>query len=124
MLINELRNYIEDVEPVSDRIIAMSMKGTIPITSISANAPTAQAASADKRLLYQELKECSKKAAKKGVVYTLGDFNARVPTKLGEEDSILGPRLFDQDRITLDGQSDVPALVPSFDGVRPVTGRP
>ena len=78
---NELKNYIEDIEPINDRIMTIPFVGTLPVTFICNYSPTAQATTDEKIAHYKLLRETQEKHQSKGPTYTLGDFNARIQKK-------------------------------------------
>ena len=75
---NELRNYINDVEPISDRMIKLKLKGVVLLTFLGAYAPTALATDATKQSFYKTMREQICKEKNKGLLALNGDFNARI----------------------------------------------
>ena len=92
--------------PVSDKVIVLHMETAIPITIIVAYAPTAEGQDYEKNIFYQQVNTYTKKYAEKGIVYVMGDFNARIQTKQDDSESPIGPHTFDANRNKLDGQSE------------------
>jgi exonuclease III len=87
---NELINYIWDINPINDRIIAVTLGYSIPIRFISAYAPTSAAEPETKEKFYKQLKTIQTKLQKQGPTYTMGDFNARVQKRLHATEQPIG----------------------------------
>ena len=79
---NELRNYIVQVAPVSDRIMYITLKGRRNMDVFSVYAPTAQADEQKKTTFYKELTAATKTSKSKNILFIMGDFNARIQTRL------------------------------------------
>jgi len=101
---NTYLNYIKEITPVNDRIITMTLYAAMPITFISAYAPTADKTTEQKEKFYKPLIKEIEKAKKKGPVYVGGDFNARVQMKANPEEYGIGYHVFDPEKITLEDQ--------------------
>ena len=101
---NEMRNYVQDVVMVSERIIILKLRGTVPITVIGVYAPTALATEAKKTMFYKTLKNEARKAKNRGAVFLMGNFNARVQAKISEEENMVGPYTFDRENIRISTQ--------------------
>ena len=54
---NWLRNYIVDTEPISARLMAITLRGKVPIHIVSAYAPIADASTEEKDVFYEALKK-------------------------------------------------------------------
>ena len=80
MISNELLNYITDIDPVNDRIMSITLGGTMPITCICNYSRTAagEHTTEQKEEHYKQLKQTQEKHQSKGPTYVLGDFNARI----------------------------------------------
>eukprot|EP00975_Prorocentrum_lima_P052654 11036505-Prorocentrum_lima.AAC.1 len=74
---NDLTSNIQDVEPLNDRILRITLKGVVPYTFISAYAPTAQRSDQEKDFFYDKLTELMQQWNSKGPTFLAGDFNAR-----------------------------------------------
>jgi len=92
-----MRNYARGVEPGGDRIMSMELKGTVPLTIVSAYAPTAMAQTEDKQTFYTKLEQVAGKAGRRGMAWIGGDFNARVQIILAEEEWMIGNYTFDKE---------------------------
>ena len=103
---NELRNYIEDIQPINERIMIITMKFTIPTTIIAVYAHTAQQPLQDKQQFYNEIKKIHNKHKSKHIVHIVGDFNARIQTKTTEEETCIGKHTFNKNNITLEKQDE------------------
>ena len=99
---NELLNYVHDVVPINEKSQTIIFKGTIPISIITAYAPTAAATDQLKEHLQTDSNH--KKSRSKGFVMVLGDFNARVQTKLSEYETMVGPYTFDKNNTKIEQQ--------------------
>ena len=77
--------------------MVVKLKGTVQITIIIAYAPTADKSSTEKHKFYKELQEEYKKAKSAGFAMTIGDFNARIQTKLTKEEECVGPHTLDKE---------------------------
>ena len=51
---NELRNYVTQVEPISDRIMSITLRGSMPVKVFSVYAHTAQTAEKHKNVFYKK----------------------------------------------------------------------
>ena len=60
----ELKSYILDVETISERLMTITLRGRIPITAVSAYAPTAIATAEDKDNVYAAFKIITRKYRK------------------------------------------------------------
>ena len=101
---NELLKYVHDAVPINERVQTIIFKGAIPISIITAYAPTAAATDQLKEHFYNKLTQATKKSKSKGFVMVLGDFNARVQTKLSEYETMVGPYTFDKNNTRIEQQ--------------------
>lgn len=101
---NELNNYIEDIQPINERLMIITIKSTIPITIVAVYAHTAQYTLLEKQNLYEEIKKLHSKHKNKSIVHIVGDFNARIQTKTTEEEICIGKHTFNKNNITLEKQ--------------------
>jgi len=76
----------------------MTLYAAMPITFISAYAPTADKTTEQKEKFYKPLIKEIEKAKKKGPVYIGGDFNARVQMKANPEEYGIGYHVFDPEK--------------------------
>ena len=90
---NNFLQYIEDIEPISDRLMYITLKGTFPITIISAYMPQSDRPYEEKVANYEKLQKIVDKKKNKGPLYIMGDWNARLiyPTTEAEE-AIMGKK--------------------------------
>ena len=98
---NELRNYIEDIDPINDRIMSITLGNTMPTTFINnySRPATKKHSTEDKIEHYEKLKETQLKHQGKGPTFTMGDFNARIQRKLNEQETPIGKHTFDKKMI-------------------------
>ena len=89
----ELKNYILDVETISERLMTITLRGRIPVTLASAYAPTAAATAEDKDNFYEAFRKITHKHKKKGILYVGADLNARLIDP-GDYDDGIGPHIF------------------------------
>jgi len=88
---NKYLKYIEDIEPITDRLMYIILKGTIEITIIIAYMPPADRPQEEKQKAYADLQKCIQKRTNKGPMYILGDWNARlIYPNTDEEEQIMG----------------------------------
>ena len=106
ILNNELLNFIWDIQPISDRLITLTLGYSIPISFISAYMPYAYKDSEDKEFQYNEFNEHQIQLQKKGPTYTGGDFNARIQRKQGTSEQCVGQHSFDPHNNTLAQQDE------------------
>ena len=86
---NELQNYIEDIQPINERLMRITLSLAIPVTLIAVYAHTAMEEYETKKKLYDEIKEEFNKHKSKHITHITGDFNARIQTKLNEEETCI-----------------------------------
>ena len=94
---NNFLKYIEDIEPVNDRLMYATLRGTIESNIICTYMPPAERQNhleklvEDKDKAYDEIQKVIDKKKNKGPMYICGDWNARLiyPTSV-EEELIIG----------------------------------
>ena len=75
---NKFIKYIEDINPHTDRIMQIRIKGTRNINLINIYMPRAKRAEEEKEKVYKKLDEITSKTKGKGPTYIMGDWNARM----------------------------------------------
>ena len=104
---NKYKQNIDTIHPISDRLMAITLKGTVNISFINIYAYTATATQEQKELLYKQLKASQIGLRKQGPVYTMGDFNARIQKADNtQEEKVIGQHTFDKQNIGITGQAD------------------
>ena len=100
---NELKNYITDIEPINDRIIAITFGYAAPLTFICnySRPATKTSTTEQKRAHYAELVKIQRRKQSEGPTYTIGDFNARIQKKLSPLEKPVGPFTFDKNNDTM-----------------------
>ena len=80
---NELKNYITDIEPVNDRLIAITFGYAAPLTIICnySRPATKTSTTEQKKAHYETLAKIQRRKQSEGPTYTIGDFNARIQKK-------------------------------------------
>ena len=94
---NNFLKYVEDIEPVNDRLMYATLRGTIESNIICTYMPPAERQNhlerlaEDKDNAYDEIQKVIDKKKNKGPMYICGDWNARLiyPTS-EEEEQIIG----------------------------------
>ena len=86
--------------------MTVKLKGTLPITIIICYATTAPAETNEKDNFYKTLHNEMRKAKNSGFVTCIGDFNARIQTKLNEEESCIGQHTFNKTEINIGNKSE------------------
>ena len=84
----------------------IELKTAVPTYIISTYAPTAEAEDIHKNQYYEVLRETVRKLKKKCILYTLGDFNARIQIKQDGTEIPLGVHTLDPQNNLLHTQSD------------------
>ena len=90
-----LKDYIQDIIGISDRIAILNIKlseNEKPISIIQVYAPTEHADEEQKDLFYQELNQAMEQVSK--TVIIMGDLNAQIGKRNKNEDYYLGPYSF------------------------------
>ena len=103
---HRLKKYIHKITPINDRLMYIELKTAIPTFIVSKYAPTAEAEDTHKNRYYEILHECVQELKKKGIIYLLGDFNARIQIKQDETETPIGKHTFDPTNNLLHMQSD------------------
>ena len=101
---NELRNYILDIETISARFISVKTRGRIPITFLSAYAPTADTDTPEKDSVYEKLTTIANQHKKKGILIVGADMNAKLlQAGEGPEEGV-GPHIFGEGHTLREGK--------------------
>ena len=88
---NEYLQHIDDIEPITDRLMYITLKGAITITIVVAYMPPADRPEEEKTKAYQDLQQLIDKRKSKGPLYIMGDWNARLMYPItAEEEEIMG----------------------------------
>ena len=103
---NKWKNSVEDIQPINERIIYITLSHTIPITIIGAYAPTAEATPDNKDKFYSELDKLLEETNSNNIVHLLGDMNARIQIKQGPHEDCIGTHTFNKENVTLEKQSE------------------
>ena len=77
---NDFVKYIDDIIPHSERILQITLKGSIPINILSIYIAQAGRPEDEKEKIYKKLDEITNKIKGKGPTYLMGDWNARMQT--------------------------------------------
>jgi exonuclease III len=94
---NDYLQYVEDIQPINDRICILRLRHAAPITLIGVYIPQAFRPDEEKEAVYKELTKYTKKYRHDGPTYVLGDFNARVQARTNEaEEEVIGPHTFER----------------------------
>ena len=96
IIANKLNNFIDDIQQISERLMTITLKCSIPITIIATYAHTAQHELTDRMQLYNDIKQLYNKYKSKHIVHIAGDFNARIQTIISNEEICIGPHTFDK----------------------------
>ena len=75
---NELRNHIKDIHTANERLMTITLNGENVIHVRSIDAPTADFQEETKEAYYAGLPQLMAQHRRRGVTYTLGDFNAKL----------------------------------------------
>ena len=79
---NDYTKHIEDIEPVDDRLITLTLKSTLKVKNINTYMPQADRPNEEKDKVYQQTRKELRKHKNKGPTYIGGDFNARLQDRL------------------------------------------
>jgi len=94
--------HIEDIEPINDNIIYITLKGHMPVTIIGVHMPQAGRETADKERAYKIVDQIIRKHKNKGPTIILGDFNARIQkARNREEKQYMGEHTFDKNNTNI-----------------------
>ena len=88
---NNILQYIEDIEPITDRLMYAVLRGTVETTIIVVYTPPADRPQEEKHKAYEDLQKVIDKRKNKGPIYILGDWNARLIYPIStDEEEIMG----------------------------------
>jgi endonuclease/exonuclease/phosphatase family metal-dependent hydrolase len=94
---NRFIQYVDDIEPVNDRLCVLKLRHAAPISIIAVYIPQAFIAEEEKEAVYKVLTEHTRKSVHKGPCYVTGDFNARIQARIStDEEAVIGPHTFDK----------------------------
>ena len=95
---NELLNYIQDINPINDRIMTITLGYVKPLTIIcNYSYPATKNHDIDTKINHYELLlKTQKKHHNEGPTYTIGDVNAKVQIKPTNAETPIGPHTFDK----------------------------
>jgi len=99
-------NYVKETEPISDRLMYITLGYKAPITFVNTYMPTAEYDTVAKERHHNKLREIQLSKQRNGPTYTAGDFNARVQSKHSQVETYVGPNTFDSSNVRLDVQDD------------------
>ncbi len=83
---NKYIQYISDIEPISDRIIRITMTGNLPVTLLGIYLPQAGRPEEEGEEIGKMVEKEIRKWKSKGPLYILGDMNARVQRAEGRRE--------------------------------------
>ena len=83
---NKYVQYIDDIEPISDRIIRMTLNGKMPVTLIGVYMPQAGRPEEEGEQIGKQVEKEIRKWKTKGPIYILGDMNARIQRAEGRRE--------------------------------------
>ncbi len=83
---NEIVKNIDDIIPITDRLIVLRLKGTMTTTIIGTYMPQAHRPKEEKDAAYKELESQIRKYKAQGPIYIMGDMNARIQKPEGNEE--------------------------------------
>ena len=88
---NKLIQYLEDAEPITDRLAYITLRGPLNINIALTYTPTADRPTEEKEKAYADIQKIIDRKKNKGPLFITGDLNARLiyPTNL-EEEHIMG----------------------------------
>ena len=88
---NKLIQYLEDAEPITDRLAYITLRGPLNINIAVTYTPTADRPTEEKEKTYADIQKIIDRKKSKGPLFITGDLNARLiyPTNL-EEEHIMG----------------------------------
>ena len=99
--------YLEDIEPVSDRTMWARWKSILPITTINTHIPQAMRSTEEKETVYQEIRTVIKKNYKRGPIILAGDLNARMQKATNRtEQHIMGKWTFEPETARIHGRTE------------------
>ena len=96
-----------DIEPISDKLMHITMNATLPITIINTHIPQAERPEEEKHQIYKEIRHILCKCRSKGPTYLIGDMNARIQKAEGRsERECIGPNTFEPESARVGNQSE------------------
>ncbi len=109
VLANPVKKYLKEIEPISDRLMSITLQAPMPIAYICAYAIPAtrpgmckaeqEVLNAQKDTFYEQLAHSFQKHTTAGPTHVMGDFNARLEKcASNREAAFIGPRTFDINR--------------------------
>ena len=96
---------MDDVQPISERLMTLTLNSIRKIQITSAYAPTAAASDKNKKAFYEALRKLHNKSVNKGPTFVLGDFNAGVQKRLNEDETCIGQHTFNKEHTYIQNQS-------------------
>ena len=104
---NNLVKHILDIEPINDRLMYITSKGTINYCIIATHVPQAERPTEEKEKIYKGIKEITRKNKGKGTVIILGDMNARIQKAANNrERRYIGEHTFEPETCNIHGRSE------------------
>ena len=95
---NKQTQHIKDIEPISDRLMYITLKGNLQITIINTHIPAADRPQDEKYDIYKQISQLLRKRKNKGPTYLAGDMNARIQkAQTDEESRYIGEHTFEPD---------------------------
>ena len=94
MIKNELLKMTEDIDTIDDRLMTLTLRGTVPHTFTNTYMYTAENHELNVER-YTKLEKTHGEVSRKGPNFTGGDFNARF-IEQEQEPGIMGPHFFDK----------------------------
>ncbi len=70
---NKYIQHIDDIEPINDRLMRLTLKGSLPVTIINTYIPTADRPQQEKDIIYEDIKQIIRKHKNKGPTYLVGE---------------------------------------------------
>ena len=101
---NKFMQYIEDIVPINDRLMYVTIRGVIECNIICTYMPPAERQNLPERLIedkekaYEEIQKVIDKKKNKGPMYICGDWDARrIFPASTEEEEIIGKHTMHED---------------------------
>ena len=85
---NKYLKYIKDVEPITDRIMYVTLNAAVEINIVVVYMPTADRPQVEKQKAYEDLVTVITDKQSKGPIYIMGDFNARLIFPTTQEEAM------------------------------------
>ena len=99
--------YIADIEPIDDRLIYITLRGSLNTTIINTYMPPADRPQVEKQKAYENLHKITRERKNKGPIYILGDFNSRLIYPTNEvEERIMGNHTLHQNGAAIENLTD------------------